>query len=158
MMDFKEVRNELYDYDVAITEILCLGLLLPCFYSASLSLENITEELEAEEFATLFGLDLQDTKSLWDNDSDRMVLYGNVLDTRTGFVLRGMSGCPKDIVLDSQGNFSSGTGCIWTPFIVYADSLECAVKNAVEQADAIHENAIEAQRRKQGLPEHGGVA
>lgn len=148
-MNLRKYGQEFYDLDVTVTGLLCLELLDASNPFASEQVADITEHLEAEEYAELFGLQPDE---LDDGDvSD--ITHEYVIMERRGWIVAANIMEPRNIRFDKTGKlegYSSST--TFRPILTYHAELGFALDIVIGKAMRARKEFFDKARREQGLP------
>lgn len=148
-MPMNQYGSTFYDLDITVRQMICLALLDNSSPYATDGLEEMTDDLDVEELAAVFGLD----KDALDED-DMPVSYELIIEKRRGWLVSAVAMQPKDPSFYGDGRVrgysSSGT---FNPLLAYGETLEAALDKLIAETENIRHAIFNKARKTQGLPE-----
>lgn len=145
----KQYSQDFYDKNVSIGRMVCLGLLSFDSYEALNMLDDMTDDLDAQEYANLFGIE-----PVEEDERDEPFIHELTIEKCHGWLIEAQVAEPRNVDFKETGKIRSySTGGVYFPILVYAATFEEALKIIKDKADTKRNAAFNKARREQGLTE-----
>ncbi len=143
------------DKNITVKNMLCLALFVSGDLDATEQIDEIVDDLEAEECLSLFAFP---SSYPYIEDDDREDWAETILEYRHGWLILAYVRRPMNISFDENGRaISWSLRGISHQVLVYAETLEDALEKVSVGADEILEKVFNEAREEQGLPKRSGT-
>jgi hypothetical protein len=149
----QKYRRLLYDLNVTINRMVCLGLLDASEPAVNTVLDEMMQNFNMEHYAVLFGLHVEEIDGI-SIEEDSWELYEYILETRHGWLVSAEVMRPEQIDFDKKGEVVDYMPSdSYIPVLTYGKTLQEALEKVCGMASQFQHEVFNSARREQGIAE-----